>query len=760
MKYFLNIVSVLILVNSGYSQYMHPDPGYLYDDSTIPRVDISIDPALLGFILAPQNQESDTEYPAIFYFTKNGKTDTVENIGFRLRGNTSRAASKKSFKISFNSTIKGQKYKGVEKMNLNGEHNDPTILRAKMCWDLYTAVGIPGSRGNHVAFYINNEYRGLYANVEHIDEEFLEKRFSSDLGNLYKCLYPADLAFKGEDPELYQEFIFGRRAYDLVQSSGNDDYSDLAHFIDVLNNTSPEDFKCAIESVFDVENYLKVIAMDILVSNWDGPIVNQNNFYLYHDPISNKFVYIPYDLDNTLGIGWGSTQWWKTNIYDWADTWGDAYRPIYEKLMAIDEYRDKVSYYFERYTEEFFNLEELTTYMENYRSRLLPFRKDDIYASQDYGWSVEDFENSFTSSVAGHVRVGLSEYIHLRSQSVRSQLSFEDPLTIIEYKDMKFLGNQLEFRLKVVFPWEVQGTADLYYQIEEGIWQSKPMTLSDALTFNATIDHQGQGVVNYYFEVNNFAGTVHLPDCEFYTLPLGSEPGAHPVINELMASNAESVADEDGEFDDWIELFYNGDQTIDLSPFSLTDDEDNPGKGPLDASLLEPDGYVTIWADEDGAQGDGHANFKLSKDGEFLGLYYLDKGVYFVVDSLTFPPQETDISYGRLPNGTGAFQTLPSVTYGYSNGSISGSQTEELETNFMLYPNPSHGLFALESIDLPMTRVRIYDPIGRNIMSLQCAECRSMNINLRSKQLDEGLYFAEIQFKNGKTRVKSLLIYH
>ena len=62
--------------------------------------------------------------------------DNFDQVGFRLRGNTSRYAQKKSFKVSMN-TFSNLKFLGLEKLNLNGEHNDPSIIRSKLCWDIF-----------------------------------------------------------------------------------------------------------------------------------------------------------------------------------------------------------------------------------------------------------------------------------------------------------------------------------------------------------------------------------------------------------------------------------------------------------------------------------------------------------------------------------------------------------------------------------------------------------------------------------------------
>ena len=174
--------SVWLLVNfflivELYSQQPLPDPGIVFDNANVPRIDITIHPDSLFEILKPGNEESDHEFPAIFTFNNGSATYTVENVGFRLRGNTSRYSAKKSFKVSFNSYDKSQKFFGLEKMNLNGEHNDPSIARSKICWDMFREYSIIVSRSNYVRLYINQEYRGVYINMEHVDEEYVYMKF-------------------------------------------------------------------------------------------------------------------------------------------------------------------------------------------------------------------------------------------------------------------------------------------------------------------------------------------------------------------------------------------------------------------------------------------------------------------------------------------------------------------------------------------------------------------------------------------------------
>ncbi|MBC8384211.1 MAG: CotH kinase family protein, partial [Candidatus Cloacimonetes bacterium] len=160
----------------------------LYDDSEVATIEITVDPLALEWMYA--NVWSDSMHNATIHFSNAYIDETIEDVGFRLRGNTSRIAWKKSFKLSFNTFVPGREFYNVDKINLNGEHNDPSIIRSKLGWDIFKQIGQVASRASHAAVYINDVYYGLYISVEHIDDEFLNKNFSDPSGNLWKCHYP------------------------------------------------------------------------------------------------------------------------------------------------------------------------------------------------------------------------------------------------------------------------------------------------------------------------------------------------------------------------------------------------------------------------------------------------------------------------------------------------------------------------------------------------------------------------------------------
>ncbi|MBN2132607.1 MAG: lamin tail domain-containing protein [Sedimentisphaerales bacterium] len=150
----------------------------------------------------------------------------------------------------------------------------------------------------------------------------------------------------------------------------------------------------------------------------------------------------------------------------------------------------------------------------------------------------------------------------------------------------------------------------------------------------------------------------------------GGLESAPVVINELLASNVNSTADPQGEFDDWIELYNVGDIPVDIGGMYLTDDTSTPTKWqiPLDnpgQTTIPPHGYLLVWADKDDASQGLHAAFSLNAGGEEIALTDVDGTT--VIDSVRFGPQRADVSYGRYPDGSTAWSLMAFPTAGSEN---------------------------------------------------------------------------------------------
>ena len=135
------------------------------------------------------------------------------------------------------------------------------------------------------------------------------------------------------------------------------------------------------------------------------------------------------------------------------------------------------------------------------------------------------------------------------------------------------------------------------------------------------------------------------------------------VINEFVASNASTIADEAGAFDDWVELYNTGATPVDIGGWYMSDDLTAPQDWQIPATdpaltTIQPGGFLLLWFDKEPEQGPLHIDAKLGSDGEDIVLH--DGNA--IVDSYTFGPQISDVSEGRIPDGTGTFRALASAT--------------------------------------------------------------------------------------------------
>jgi hypothetical protein len=176
-------------------------------------------------------------------------------------------------------------------------------------------------------------------------------------------------------------------------------------------------------------------------------------------------------------------------------------------------------------------------------------------------------------------------------------------------------------------------------------------------------------------------------------LPAENSDNMTLVINELMANNTGSARDQDGDDDDWIEIYNSGDSAVNIGRMYLTDNQSAgsrwrvPDNNPV-VTTIATKGYLLIWADGETDEGTLHANFKLGSDGEKIGLFAADGKT--LIDEVTFGSQAEDRSYGRLPDGSDNWQSLAAPTPGKSNSS---APISVLITEIMYHPyHPDPGV--------------------------------------------------------------------
>lgn len=200
-------------------------------------------------------------------------------------------------------------------------------------------------------------------------------------------------------------------------------------------------------------------------------------------------------------------------------------------------------------------------------------------------------------------------------------------------------------------------------------------------------------------------------------------------INEFLASNDSCCADEFGGYDDWLEIYNAGTESVDIGGMYITDDLLNPTLWQIpvrcpDSTQIPAGGFLVLWCDKEEEQGILHVKLKLSGGGEQIGLF-ADDGVT-PIDTLTYCEQTADTSYGRSPDGSDVWQLFIEPTPGSTN-SASGIEakpgTNNIPGQYFLsqnYPNPFNPVTHF-SYQLPVQNnvtIKIYNLRGEAVKTL------------------------------------------
>lgn len=224
------------------------------------------------------------------------------------------------------------------------------------------------------------------------------------------------------------------------------------------------------------------------------------------------------------------------------------------------------------------------------------------------------------------------------------------------------------------------------------------------------------------------------------------------VINEFSASPS-ALLDNAGEADDWIELYNAGTQPVNLAGLYITDKlnartQYQLPEGEGDEMVLQPGAYKILWADEDLEQGADHVDFKLSNEGEAIGLYQIMGEHIHTINEYVFNAQLVEGSFSRIPNVTGPFIFTAVSTPGAMNEIITGIESAELLVS--IYPNPVKQYLYVDS-PYPIQYLELSDCLGRTIQTF--SDVRQQTLSLINNP--PGIYI--LRFKSGN-RLKMIKI--
>jgi len=272
-----------------------------YDPLRVIAVDINMDPDLWNRLRAQErtfvslfsgeclDQPFDnpfTYFPAAV--TIDGQHRT--NVGVRKKGFLgSLDTIKPGLKIDLSEFQSNSAIHGLKKFTLNNAKQDPSLIRQCLGYQLFERAGLPAPRCNFANVTVNGKNLGIYANIEEVRKPLLSRHFSDASGNLYEG------TVSDFHPALMKTF----------EMQSNEDVNDGSDLFAVMRALDVKESKliASLGRVIDVDSFMKFWAMEGLVGHWDGYSSNRNNYYLYHDPLSGKFNFIPWGIDTILSVG-------------------------------------------------------------------------------------------------------------------------------------------------------------------------------------------------------------------------------------------------------------------------------------------------------------------------------------------------------------------------------------------------------------------------------------------------------------------------
>lgn len=676
----------------------------------------------------------------------------LDSVGIRYKGfsSVSTDRTKNPFNIKLDYVKGNQKYDGIDKIKLSNVIQDPSFLREVLSYEIGRKY-MPASRANFAKVYINDVYWGLYSNVEAVNKDFISQHYGSRDNAFFKC-NPESLDFDGENSNLGNAPGTDTTAYypfyDMESDYG---WTELYELIDILNE-NPAD----IESILNVDRTLWMHAFNYALVNFDSYIGYAQNYYIYKDD-NGRFNPVLWDLNQSFG------SYRLTDASEYFDGFSIAQaktidpllhyssvsiypRPLMRNLFENDTYRRMYIAHIRTIIEENFASQEYVTRAQ-YLQDLI---ENAVLADTNKFYSDNNFYDNLTSTVSDLVDYpGITDLMDARTAYFQNYPGYQGAPTIsnIEYTPQNIsVGDNIWITASVA---DVEDVVLAYRFGGHGLFQKINMlddgsqndgAANDGI-FGIQISNVGNSIQYYIYAENADAGrfSPERAAYEYYLIQSNISAG-DIVINEFMALNNTTAADEAGEYDDWIELYNTTSFDISTAGLYLSDEVDNPQKWALPDEVMSPDSYLIVWADSDEDQGALHANFKLSGDGETLTL--VDENT-MMIDSITFGAQTDDRTTGRFPNGTGPFMDLPPTFFGVNL--LNGVEEDILDASVYLFPNPVQQEFYLKFETKIPTQLQIHTIDGQLLKTQEIGQGNS-EIAVSVNGFADGLYYVNLLF--------------
>lgn len=747
------------------------------------------------------------------------KGQVYDSVGVRFKGMTSYSmvkGEKKSFNITLDTIKHKQDIDGYTTLNLNNASEDASFLR-EFLYNYFQQNNVACAKTNFKVLYINGENWGLYVNVQQLNKQHAREWFTDADATRWRAQIPGStgmpgnpdnpvnpgnpgipdsigriidttmipdsipgggfpggmgsgfgegsctLNYLGDDTTLYQSKYTLKNAYKEYP------WEDLVKATKVLNTVSKDIIIDTLSKVLDIDGSLWFLAHEILYTD-DDSYINKGgmDYYVYFDVATNRIVPIEFD---------GNTSFVTKNVTAWSPFYkaDNVKYPLMNILMAVPELRQRYLAHVRTILDESFNSTVTDTIIDFYSKMIDSYVQSDPKKIYTY--------NNFISEVTA-----IKDFVKNRKNYYLSNAEVNikgASITNVIFKagdtDFSIPDSSQDVKVNCKVSADA-GVLKVYLYYDKGLAgnYSKVEMLDDAQhndgqandgVFGGIIPAHSKGkYVRFYIEAianDDVATRSYSPagaehDVYFYRVKFANTSTSPVVLNEIMAINSYTASDAQGDYDDWIELYNTGDEDVDLSGYFLANGDKNLTKWQFPSNVsIKGKEYLIIWADNDTLDAGLHTNFKLSSKGEEVYLISPDTAI---LDYVTYSGQNAEVSFSRIPNGSGPFSWQEATynsenkvtIYKTFNGGISEIEINKIQnesSSIDIYPNPASEIVSISSVnEIKQAIISVYNIYGNVVFKGEF----NGEINLNVRGWSTGVYLVKV---NNLT-TKRLIVNH
>lgn len=326
------------------------------------------------------------------------------DVGIRYKGNSSLklasrdGAKKFPFRLEFNHFedenpyIWEQNFYGFQQLSFSSGYHDMSLMREMITPGLFRDFGVPAAKTAFYRIYVDHgegpEYFGLYTMVEIIFDTMIKEQFEGENGNCYK-------------PDAAGAYLTDANVLDettMPNKTNEGDYSDVINLINALNSSqrisNAEQWRQELEKAIDMEQYLKYLAANTTIANWDTYGLMSHNYYLYTNPGDGRINWIPWDHNESLTMtGSREALEFDFNNMENPDSW-----PLINFIYNDEVYHAKYIQYINEFVQTVFTPENVQGIINDYASMIEEYTIGQNGESGDYTFLVSD--SDWTEAVA------------------------------------------------------------------------------------------------------------------------------------------------------------------------------------------------------------------------------------------------------------------------------------------------------------------------------------------------------------------------